>query len=72
IKETGTVPLLADYTAKSPAITKELAKHGRSAIPLVLVYPGKPGAAPEILPVFLQPDTVLQALDRAAKANSKP
>jgi thiol:disulfide interchange protein DsbD len=69
IKELGVVPLLADNTDLDPLIAKELANHGRAGVPLVLVYPGKAGAYPEILPTVLTPRIVLAALDRAAKAS---
>jgi thiol:disulfide interchange protein DsbD len=71
IKETGTVPLLADYTLEDDAITQELARHQRSAIPMSLIYPGKPGAPARLLPVILSESIVLEALDQAAKESAK-
>ena len=66
--------LLADYTRTPPEITAEIARHGGAGVPLVLVYPKDPGAAPMVLP---QPSPlqlpsgyrkiVLAALDRAAR-----
>lgn len=54
--------LKADWTNKDPAITAELAKYQRSAIPFNLVY--TPGAAePQILPEILTPGIVLKAID---------
>ena len=53
--------LRADWTAKDPRITAELARYGRSAIPFNLVY--KPGRAePEALPELLTPGIVLRAI----------
>ncbi len=53
--------LRADWTNADPAITAELAKYRRSAIPFNLVY--KPDAdQPSILPEILTPDIVLKAV----------
>lgn len=54
--------LKADWTNKDPAITAELAKWNRSAVPFNLVYlPGQP--EPKVLPELLVPSTVLAALE---------
>ncbi len=68
------VALLADDTRTPPEITAEIARHGGAGVPLVLVYPKDPAAAPLVLP---QPSPlqlpssyrkiVLAALDRAAR-----
>jgi DsbC/DsbD-like thiol-disulfide interchange protein/cytochrome c biogenesis protein CcdA len=47
----GIVTLVGDYTRRDPAITRFLAKHGRSGVPLYLFY-GKE-REPEILPQIL-------------------
>ena len=53
--------LKADWTNRDPAITAELARHGRNGVPLYLVYrPG--GGAPEVLPELLTNGIVLDAL----------
>jgi thiol:disulfide interchange protein/DsbC/DsbD-like thiol-disulfide interchange protein len=53
--------LRADWTKNDPAITAELARFGRSAVPFDLLYlPGH--ADPVILPAALTPDIVLNAL----------
>lgn len=62
----GIAYLKADWTNRNPEIAKALAEHGRAGVPLYLVYPGKPGAAPEILPQILTPSDVLAAASRAA------
>lgn len=52
--------LKADWTSRDPAITAELAKWNRSAVPFNLIY--APGLAePVILPELLTPDRVLAA-----------
>lgn len=66
LKEIDGIALLADYTRKDPAILKELQRHDRAAVPLVLVYPADSGKPAEILPEILTPGLVLTALDRAA------
>jgi thiol:disulfide interchange protein DsbD len=74
LKEMNAVALLADYTRTPPTITDEISKYGGAGVPLVLVYPKNPDAAPIVLP---QPSPlqlpssyrkdVLDALDRAAR-----
>ena len=60
-RENNVVTLKADWTKKDAAITKELAKWGRSAVPFNLVY--LPDTAePQILPELLTPGIVLDAL----------
>lgn len=56
------VALKADWTNRDPAITEELARWNRSAVPFNLVYlPGQ--AEPKILPELLTPGIVLDALE---------
>jgi thiol:disulfide interchange protein DsbD len=62
----GVVLLRGDWTNKDPAITAELARWNRSAVPFNLIYaPNKPD--PVILPELLTPGKVLDALAAAAK-----
>jgi thiol:disulfide interchange protein DsbD len=58
--------LKADWTRRDPVITQELHRHGRSGVPLYLLYPAGQGS-PEILPQLLTEDRVLQALSRIDK-----
>ena len=54
--------LRADWTARDPAITAELARFGHSAVPFDLLYlPGN--NTPVELPSVLTPDIVLSALE---------
>ena len=62
----GIAYLKADWTNRNPEIAKALAEHGRAGVPLYLFYPGKPGAAPEVLPQILTPSDVIAATSRAA------
>jgi thiol:disulfide interchange protein DsbD len=74
LKEINAVALLADYTRIPQQITDEISKYGGAGVPLVLVYPKNPDAAPIVLP---QPSPlqlpsgysqiVLDALNRAAR-----
>lgn len=50
-EEAGIITMVGDYTRRDPAITRFLAKHGRSGVPLYLYYP-KQGEA-KILPQIL-------------------
>jgi DsbC/DsbD-like thiol-disulfide interchange protein/cytochrome c biogenesis protein CcdA len=49
----GVVTLVGDYTRRDPAITRFLARHGRSGVPLYLYYPtrGEVQTLPQILTV---------------------
>jgi thiol:disulfide interchange protein/DsbC/DsbD-like thiol-disulfide interchange protein len=57
----GVVMLRADWTQRDPAITAELARHGRNGVPLYLVYRER-GRAPQVLPELLTTGIVLAAL----------
>tara|TARA_R110000850_G_scaffold123873_1_gene241779 strand:- start:1562 stop:3733 length:2172 start_codon:yes stop_codon:yes gene_type:complete len=41
--------VIADWTNEDPNITKLLKKHGRAGVPLYVLYPADPGAAPILL-----------------------
>ncbi len=58
--------LKADWTNRNSQIAMALAEQGRAGVPLYLFYPGRKGAAPEVLPQLLTPDTVVTAARRAA------
>lgn len=52
--ETNTAFLIADWTNKDDNIARELAKHGRSGVPLYLYFtPGQDPVSPVILPQVL-------------------
>ncbi len=64
---------VADYTTFPPEITDELARFGRAGVPLVVVYPKQPDAAPLVLPdpnPVLGPGhyagVIIEALQKAA------
>lgn len=64
--KTNTVVLVADWTRHDDVITKELARHGRSGVPLYLVYaPGTDVVEPQILPPTLRFKLVEDAIKKA-------
>ena len=54
--------LKGDWTRRNPEITRLLEKHGRSGVPLYLLYTG--AGEPIVLPQILTPATVLGEIDR--------
>ncbi len=63
---TNTVILVADWTRRDDVIAAELARHGRSGVPLYLVYaPGTDNANPQILPQILTYGILEKALEKA-------
>ena len=63
LEAANAVYLVGDWTRRDDAITAELQRHGRSGVPLYLLYsPG--GAEPRILPQLLTEGVVIDALRR--------
>ena len=61
LNKANAVYLVADWTRRDDAIAAELARHGRSGVPLYLLYtPGRP--QPRILPQLLTEGVVIEAL----------
>ena len=61
MQATNALYLVADWTRRDDAITRELERHGRSGVPLYLLYtPGKP--EPRILPQLLTEGVIVDAL----------
>ena len=56
--------LKGDWTNRDTAISVELQRHGRSGVPLYLLYPAGSGT-PEVLPQILTEGLVLQAIARS-------
>lgn len=67
LKEINALTLIGDFTRTPQDMADEILSHGRAGVPLVLVYPGKPGAKPEILPELFSKSTMLEALERATR-----
>lgn len=64
MQEINAVALLANYSRQPQDITQELQRFGRAGVPLVLVYPRNPDAAPMVFDLVTK-DSLLEALDRA-------
>jgi len=60
--QAGVVRLKADWTRHDPALTRILEAHGRSGVPLYLLYPAG-GGTPEVLPAVLTEALMLARLD---------
>ncbi|MCB1679513.1 MAG: protein-disulfide reductase DsbD [Halioglobus sp.] len=60
------VYMVADWTNYDAAIAGFLEQHGRTGIPLYVMYPADPNREPLVLPQLLTKDTVLHALSAAA------
>jgi thiol:disulfide interchange protein DsbD len=58
----GVAYLEGDWTSRNPEITRLLEKHGRSGVPLYLLY--TVDGEPAVLPQILTPATVLAEIDR--------
>ncbi len=54
----GIVTLKGDFTRPDPAISRFLASHGRSGVPLYLFYPK--GKEPVVLPQLLTPNSLVE------------
>lgn len=66
IAATNAVYLVGDWTRRDDAIARELERHGRSGVPLYLVYPAG-GGEPRILPQLLTDGLVIDSLQEAAR-----
>ncbi|MDO1559256.1 protein-disulfide reductase DsbD family protein [Brevundimonas sp. 2R-24] len=69
LADPGVVYLEADWTRRDPTIGAYLARHGRSGVPVYLVY-GPQASEPVLLPQLLTEDTVLEALRSARPGSS--
>ena len=63
--------LRADWTNRDPVITRALASHGRSGVPVYVLYSGD-GSAPELLPEILTEQIVLDALADIPEGSAPP
>jgi thiol:disulfide interchange protein DsbD len=68
-KEHNVALVKADWTNRDPEITKALESHGRSGVPVYVLYPGD-GSGPTLLPEVLTQDIVLNALDKVSSSSS--
>jgi thiol:disulfide interchange protein len=63
LDELGVVRMKADWTRYDAAITAALRKHGRSGVPLYVLYGADRSNAPLILPQVLTAENVISALE---------
>lgn len=62
LKRRNVVTVKADWTSRDEKITKALAEFGRNGVPLYVIYSGRPGDSPRILPEVITPSIVLEEL----------
>ena len=62
-KKMGIMPVRADWTNRNAEVTQALARLGRNAIPVYVLYP-KGRGTPVLLPSLLTPDIVLNYLHK--------
>jgi thiol:disulfide interchange protein DsbD len=69
VLDSGNVHLLrADWTSRSPEITRLITGFGRSGVPVVVLYPPGEGSEPVLLPTLLTPGIVIQAVESMPRA----
>jgi thiol:disulfide interchange protein len=68
--DSGVVYMVADWTNQDALIAALLERHGRTGIPLYLMYPADSSQAPMVLPQLLTKTMVLEALE--AISGKKP
>ncbi len=64
LNELSVVTMKADWTSRDERITRALASFGRNSVPLYVLYTGKSGEAPIVLPEILTPGIVIEALNK--------
>jgi thiol:disulfide interchange protein DsbD len=65
----GVTRLKGDWTRRDETITRLLAEHGRSGVPLYLYYPTGRADKPVVLPQVLTPERVLSEISSAASVH---
>ncbi len=68
-ERTGVTYMVADWTSYNADIAALLRRHGRTGIPLYLLYPADPELPAQTLPQVLTKSTVLEALQAVAPEN---
>jgi thiol:disulfide interchange protein DsbD len=58
----------ADWTNRSPEITRLINRFGRSGVPVVILFPPGERSEPVVLPTLLTPGIVLRALESMPRA----
>ena len=68
--DAGVVYMIADWTQYDPVIGRFVNSHGRSGIPLYVMYPPEGEGEPFLLPQLLTENIMLSALSRVAAEGS--
>jgi suppressor for copper-sensitivity B len=72
VKANGVVPLLADWSDKSPTIKKALNELGCNSIPVLAIWPGEPPESkPIVLTDLLSESQVLDAMQKAGPSKKQ-
>jgi thiol:disulfide interchange protein len=72
VERNGVLPLLADWTDRSPMIKQALNELGCDSIPQLVIYAGgRPGEKPKILSDLITQGQVLEALKEAGPSRSR-
>ena len=66
LRSDGVILLKADWTNRSAEISAELDRHGRSGVPLYLLYRANSQGEAEVLPQILTPGVVLAAISHTS------
>lgn len=61
--DAGVATLKADWTNRDDEIARTLESHGRSGVPLYVLHPAEPGAAPRLLPPVLSVQRVIEEIE---------
>ncbi|MGB5106091.1 MAG: thioredoxin family protein [Candidatus Zixiibacteriota bacterium] len=64
LSQLAVVTMKADWTSRDARITRALASFERNSVPLYVLYSGKAGQQPILLPEILTPGIVLEALNK--------
>ena len=59
--------LKADWTQQDPEITRALAGHGRSSVPLYVLYPAEPAGEPRMMQKLIKAREVLDDINKIEK-----
>jgi suppressor for copper-sensitivity B len=70
VRKNNVVPLLADWTDRSPVIRQQLAELKSKQIPLLAIFPADPTAEPIVLPDLLTEQMVIDALKQAGPSRT--
>ena len=71
VETNGVVPMLADWTDRSPMIKEALNQLGYNSIPVLAIWPADSREQPIILPDLLKESQVLDALQKAGPSKRR-